>query len=248
MDNIVLRLNTKDADDVSSDNKNFTFYFNNPIILNDEYDLILNELVPNIPATIVSVILSDLQIYNNQNYGFHLTTQGLYRWTDPDKGGIFTIRVYTPPGYTTLAELVSVSNMNNYNVGDEINIYNDANRPTYLGPDASGTWNKTGQSGALRIDVISSSQITKTNYKLNVKMDSVKYKNTDYISSDKSFTPYVVRHNLINNSLKLNNYGLVLLPQVISSIKLNLESSDGEPIETNQNVDLCFILIKKNNL
>ena len=250
MEDIVVRLNTQDADVITNDRKEFTFYFDNPIVLNDEYDLNVKELVCKdiTPPAVNVVVLSDVSVVFNTNYGFDTTASGFYDFTDPIKGGIFVIEIYQPPGFTRQARITSVSNMGNYNAGDVINVPNSgANEPTPTAQNPLIFWNKTTASGELQISIDSVSGTTEyTEIGLNIKLDYVKFKDINYMNTGRIYTPYIVSHNpLAKIPLEQKYSTLNLVPQIIHSFKLIIDNEYELGLPENGIVQIGFILQKK---
>lgn len=251
MENIVIRLNTTDADVITNDRKEYIFYFDEPIVLNDEYDLNVNELVCKniIPPSQNTIILSDVRILNNTNYGFDLGQEGIFRFIDNVKGGIFIIEIFTPPGFgSKRARINSVDNMGNYSIGDIIIVPSSgANSPQPTSDNPNVVYFKSVQSGDLKIYINSISGTTDYNeIALNIKLDYIKFKNINYFNTSKVYTPVIASYNpLEKNSLKQKYPTLCLVPQIIQSFKLIIDNEYRLGLPTDGIINIGFILQKK---
>jgi len=250
MEDIVVRLNTQDADVIANNRKEFTFYFENPIVLKDEYDLIVKELVCKdiTPPAVSVVVLSDVSVVFNTNYGFESTASGFYTFTDPVSQGIFVIEIYQPPGFTRQARITSVSNMGAYAAGDIINVPNSGpSEPTPTAANPLLFWNKSSASGELQISIDSVSGTTEyTEIALNIKLDNVNFKDVNYMNTGRVYTPYIVSHNpLAKNPLEQKYPTLILVPQIIQSLKLIINNEYDLGLPNDGIINLAFILQKK---
>ena len=250
MENIVIRLNTTDADVITNDRKEYIFYFDKPIVLNDEYDLNVKELVCKdiIPPSQNTIVLSDVSVVNNTNYGFDLGQEGIFRFVDVNKGGVFIVEIFTPPGFTRQARINAIDNMSNYNVGDIVIIPStgaNAPQPTDENPNIS--YFKSVQSGDLRISIDSISGTTEyTEIALNIRLDYVKFKNINYLNTSRVYAPVIASHNPLDKKALVQKYPtLHLIPQIIQSFKLIITNEYDLGLPANGIVNIAFILQKK---
>lgn len=250
MENIVIRLNTTDADVITNDRKEYIFYFDEPIVLNDEYDLNVKELVCKdiIPPSQNTIILSDVSVVTNTNFGYDLAQEGIFRFVDNVKGGIFIIQIFTPPGFTRQARINSVDNMSNYSIGDIVIVPSSgANSPQPTDDNPNISYFKSVQSGDLRISIDNISGTTVYNdIALNIKLDYVKFKNINYFNTSKVYAPVIASYNpLEKNGLKQKYPTLCLVPQIIQSFKLIIDNEYKLGLPTDGIINIGFILQKK---
>ena len=250
MEDIVVRLNTADADITTNDGKEYTFYLNEPIILNDEYDLNVKELVCKDirPPSQNSIVLSDVSVVSNTNYGFDLGNEGIFRFEDVNKSGVFIIEIFTPPGFTRQARINSIDNMSAYNIGDIVIIPSTgANAPQPTSDNPNAVYFKSVQSGDLRISIDSISGTTEyTEIALNISLDYVKFKNINYLNTSRVYAPVVASHNPLDKKALVQKYPtLHLVPQIIQSFKLIITNEYDLGLPANGIVNIAFILQKK---
>lgn len=250
MEDIVVRLDTTDADVITNDRKEYTFYLNEPIILNDEYDLNVSELVCRdiTPPSQNTIVLSDVSVVTNTNYGFDLGQEGTFTFIDNVKGGIFIIEVYSPPGFTRQARINEVSNMSNYSIGDIVIVPSSgANAPQPTDDNPNVIYYKSVQSGDLNISIDSISGTTEyTEIALNIKLDYVKFKNINYLNTSRTYTPVIASHNPLDKKGLVQKYPtLHLIPQIIQSFKLIITNEYDLGLPANGIVNIAFILQKK---
>ena len=254
MDDIVVRLNTQDADVTSNDRKEYIFYLNNAIILNDEYDLNVSELVCRdvLPPSQNTIQLSDVSLFIYTNFGFDLGNEGIFKFEDVNKRGVFIIEIFTPPGFgSKRARINSIDNMSNYNVGDIITVPSSgANAPQPTDDNLNVTYYKSVQSGDLRISIDSISGTTDySEIALNIRLDYVKFKNINYLNTSRIYTPVIASHNPLDKKGLVQKYPtLHLVPQIIQSFKLIIDNEYYLGLPANGIVNIAFILQKKSML
>ena len=253
MDDIVVRLNTQDADVITNDRKEYIFYINDPIILDEDYTLNVSELVCKdiTPPSQNTIQLSDVSVVSNTNYGFDLGQEGIFKFTDVDKGGVFTIEVFTPVGFTRQARINSIDNMSNYNIGDIITVPSSgANAPQPTDDNPNITYYKSVQSGDLQISIDSISGTTDySEIALNIRLDYVKFININYLNTSRIYTPVIASHNPLDKKGLGQKYPkLCLTPQIIQSFKLIITNEYDLGLPANGIVNIAFVLQKKSML
>jgi hypothetical protein len=263
MDYKIVRLNSNDADMVSTDKKKYTFYLKRPIVLNDEYVMQLKELLIDstytTSARVVSApLIQDMYIrFNNSDWGN--TSYGIYTFYSQDATNTLVFEVYDNAG-TKQARLLSVTTNFNMNYFDgSFTIYFQPSPPFWavvgngtLTHQTLGTnfiWGKATDfvTGATQIRVLVEPSFGR---KYKVRIDNIQHKPNDYFNSDGIYTPRIafLQHNYQPiTKLKDANYLLTLLPQILLNISLFIESEDEGLGLTGvgDNFSVCLLLSKK---
>ena len=122
-----------------------------------------------------SIKNKDIIIRNNTNYGFGAAQIGT--WLYNDGGTLIVIQVYKPAGQTTQARILSVNNSRlNYNLDDVITIPN-----ADIKNIATGEYGWGKLYGNLIIDVNDVSPFNTPNYKKEIELPNLKFKNNDIL-------------------------------------------------------------------
>ena len=254
MDNILIRLDSKNADDVSVDEKTFTYHLKQPIVLNENYTLKLKQLqIDTLRFVNNYVFVSGHRVENlrikagfNSNWG--QTSLGIYKYYNIFSQTILTFEVYQPsPNGAREARLLWVTpNYTQNNNGSFVAYPN-----TILGiggVSAFGTilhitlkdqfyWYKTDNfevESKSTIDPPDSGSVTLTSpkggkkFKLFVNDLEIDY--NEYISSSRdrkygTIIAYMEELRWIHNKTK-EKYFLTLPPQVITKISITIEDEN----------------------
>ena len=162
-----------------------------------------------------SIKNKDIIIRNNTNYGFGAAQIGT--WLYNDGGTLIVIQVYKPAGQTTQARILSVNNSRlNYNLDDVITIPN-----ADIKNIATGEYGWGKLYGNLIIDVNDVSPFNTPNYKKEIELSNLKFKNNDYFNTNNKGNPNVITMDLTNKPYdKYKNPVMTLIPQLINDITL----------------------------
>jgi hypothetical protein len=267
MDYKVIRLNSKDADITSSNKKDYTFFLNIPIILNDEYVLQVKEFIIDTADTggagggrvITSVFAEDMFVSNN-NSNWGSTSLGIYTYFAQYDARTYTFEVYDNAG-TKQARILSLTqnyNVNNFN-GTWSRIYFQATPPFWVIEGGSLThatlgnnfvWNKATDMTTSATQTRTLIEPTTPNQKrYTIKLDNIQHLPSEYINSDKVYVPQIIYLQLSKTVIrrpKDDNYLLTLPPQLISNIKISLEDEAGNGLTiAEDNFSICLLLKKK---
>jgi hypothetical protein len=269
MDNMIIRLNTNDADIISTDKKDFTFFLPKPIILNEEYYMEVAECLINAYKAPVGVarigpLLEDMIIVSGTNSNWGNTSLGVYNYYDQTSFRTLTFEVYMN-GAVKEAKLLAVTINYLFNTNGVFEIYTNGLSPFYAlsGPNSTLTHTALGSSF-----VWNKSDLFATNHtnlrllvplsigrRYKVSLELIQHNLGNYKNSNKIFSPVIaeIQHTNIDDINKKNNAVLTLVPQLISCIKLNIQDSDGDGlIRTDPNSNIidnamfAFKLKKKN--
>jgi len=262
MDYKIIRLNSNDADVVSTDKKKYTFYLKRPIVLNEDYILQLKELLIDsnytTSARVVSAPLIEDMYVSNNNSDWGSTSYGIYTFYSQEVTNTLIFEVYNNAGVKQ-ARLLSVSinyNMNYFN--GQFTIYTLGTPPfwgigggtlTHQELGSNFIWAKATNftTGATQIRVLTEPSFGR---KYKVRIDNIQHNSHNYISSNGIYTPRIafLQHNYQPiTELKDANYLLTLPPQILLNITLLIESED-EGIGLTQagdNFSICLLLSKK---
>ena len=262
MDYKIIRLNSNDADITTTDKKHFSFFLKKPIILNDEYVLQVKEFLVDSTYTtsarvITAPLIQDLYVrFNNSDWGN--TSYGIYTFYSQDATNTLVFEVYDNAG-TKQARLLSVTtnfNMNYFN--GQFTIYFQPSPPFWAIAGGSLLHNELGSNfiwgkatdfitGATQTRVLVEPSMGR---KYKVKIDNIQHKPYDYCNSNQEYTARIIfmhHNNIPIKKVKDANYLLTLPPQILSSIKISIESEDEALGLTGigDNFSLCLFLSKK---
>jgi hypothetical protein len=183
--------------------------------------------------------LGNIEIVNITNYGFTYVPEGNYYWEDPYSSIKITFEIFTPPGFTTQARIISVEGTGyDYPVG----IYDIPN--SQVVQDSTGTvgWGKT--NGNLQIEITSNYPIAYDKIIYKVALENVMYNNMFYKNSDNDGHPVLLLSDVSKSTIDLYNQVLTLTPQIIMELKVLIK----QPILPNEKIDIALLLQKKNNI
>ncbi len=255
MDNIIIRLDSKNANEVSYDEKTFTYYFNQPFNLTEEYVLQLKQfqidaLLETNPA--VNVVLGNniksLYIDDADNDGWGQTSLGIYKlYSSEGVGGgdtCLTFEIYeVNPNGLRKARLLWVTANYLYNMPSDLAghyvIY--SNGGTGIGGAAPNGellhttllnnfyWYKTTTfyiNSTGRVPLYT--PLTGRKYKLYVNHINFNY--SDYFNSDRN-KPLgtLVNYNEQSCGVQIDiqeKYLLTLPPQTLNKISVSLEDNN----------------------
>jgi len=262
MDYKIIRLNSNDADITTTDKKHFSFFLKKPIILNDEYVLQVKEFLVDstytTSARVVSAPLIQDMFVSNNNSDWGNTSYGIYTFYSQDATNTLVFEVYDNAG-TKQARLLSVTtnfNMNYFN--GQFIIYFQPTPPFWAISGGSLLHNELGlnfiwgkatnfTTNATQIRVLVEPSMGR---KYKVKIDNIQHKPYDYCNSNQEYTARIIfmhHNNIPIKKVKDANYLLTLPPQILSSIKISIESEDEALGLTGvgDNFSLCLFLSKK---
>lgn len=262
MDYKIIRLNSNDADIVSTDKKKYSFYLKRPIVLNEDYVLQLKELLVDTTystsARVVSAPLIEDMFVSNNNSDWGNTSYGIYTFYSQEVTNTLIFEVYDNNG-TKQARLLSVSinyNMNYFN--GQFTIYFQPSPPFWAIGGGSLTHQELGDNfiwgkatnfttNATQIRVLTEPSMGR---KYKVRIDNIQHNPLNYINSDGIYIPriaFLQHNNQPITKLKDANYLLTLPPQILLNITLFIESEDEGLGLTgvDDNFSVCLLLSKK---
>ena len=266
MDYKIIRLNTNQADITTSDKKNFTFFLQHPIILNEEYLLNINELIIDTTyaaggRTATGPLIQDLYILAGTNSNWGTPSLGVYNLYDQFSLRTLTFEVYMNVNGIKDARLINVTINYAFNTNGEFYILAKATAPFYtlIGPQSTLThatlgsnfvWGKNDDFGTYHsnLRILTEPSIGKR-YKISI--DNIQHLTFEYNNSNRIYCPVIaeIQHTHSDTLNKIDNNLLTLPPQIISCIKLIIEDSDGYGITAvGDNMSVCFLLQKKKYL
>ena len=262
MDYKIIRLNSNDADIVSTDKKDYTFFLKKPIVLNEDYVLQVKELLIDTnyssSARVVSAPLIEDMFVSNNNSDWGNTSYGIYIFNSQEVTNTLIFEVYDNAGVKQ-ARLLSVTTNYNMNYFNGIfTIYFQPSPPVWaigagsLSHQTLGSnfvWGKATNftTGATQIRTLVEPSMGR---KYKVRIDNIQHKPNDYFNSDGIYAPRIafLQHNYQPiTKLKDVNYLLTLPPQILLNIKLTIESLD-EALgltATGDNFSIALFLSKK---
>ena len=261
----IIRLNSQDADIITTEKNDYTFFLKNPIILNEEYVLQVKELL--IKATysagggrvIFAPLLEDIFVSSpNNDWGF--TSLGTYDYYDQSRLQtlIFEIRINPT---TQLREAILTGLTINYafNSDGRFSIFHIPNPPFYevesgtlihrtLGTNFVWQKNTDFTTNRTQLRVLVEPSTGGRKYRVGIK--NINHLPCEYVNSNNKYEPIIINMNHENNIIKRpkdDNNLLVLPPQIISNIKIFIEDIDtGTGLDEGDVFSVCFVLSKKN--
>ncbi len=182
--------------------------------------------------------LGNVEIVNITNYGFTYTPLGLYYWEDPYSTIKITFEIYTPPGFSTQARIISVEGTGyDYSVG----IYDIPNSEVVSIATGTIGWNKS--YGNLQIEITSNYPISYDEIVYKVALENVKYDFMKYKNSNQDGSAMILVSDVSKSTIDLYNQVLTLTPQIISELKVLVK----QPILQGEQIDIA-LLLKKNSI
>ena len=182
--------------------------------------------------------LGNIQIVNVTNYGFTYTPLGNYYWEDPYSSIKITFEIFTPPGFSTQARIISVEGTGyNYSVGQ----YDIPNSQVVQESTGIVGWNK--QYGNLKIEITSNYPISYDQIVYKVALENIKYDFMKYKNSNQDGSAMILLTDLSKKNIDLYNQVLTLTPQIISELKVLIK----QPILQGEQIDIA-LLLKKNSI
>jgi hypothetical protein len=180
----------------------------------------------------------NVEIVNITNYGFTYTPLGLYYWEDPYSTIKITFEIYTPPGFSTQARIISVEGTGyDYSVG----IYDIPNSQVVEQSTGTVGWNKS--YGNLQIEITSNYPISYDEIVYKVALENVKYDFMKYKNSNQDGSAMILVSDVSKSTIDLYNQVLTLTPQIISELKVLVK----QPILQGEQIDIA-LLLKKNSI
>jgi hypothetical protein len=263
MDYKIIRLNTNDADIATTNKKDFTFFLRHPIVLKEEYNLNISECVIDTTysaggRTVTGPLIQDLYITAGTNSNWFDTTLGVYNLYDQFSLRTLTFEVFINQNGITDARLLAVTINYAFNTTGEFYIFNSNNAVGYslIGTQSTLThatlgsafiWQKNDPFAVYHnnLRVLTEPSVGK---RYKISLDAIQHLTCDYINSNRVYAPIIaeIQHTHSKNINKIDNVIATLPPQIISSIKLSVEDSDGYGITaTGDNLSICLLLNKK---
>ena len=262
MDYKIIRLNSANADITSANKKDYTFFLRKPMILKDEYLMQLKELLVDsiytTSARVVSAALIEDMFVSNNNSDWGNTSYGIYTFYSQEVTNTLVFEVYDNAGVKQ-ARLLSVTtnyNMNYFN--GQFTIYFQPSPPFWAIAGGSLLHNELGSNfiwgkatnfttNATQIRVLTEPSMGR---KYRLKIDNILHTPNDYCSNNGDYVARLafMQHNYQPiTKLKDANYILTLVPQLILSIKISIESEDEALGLTGvgDNFSVCLLLSKK---
>lgn len=183
--------------------------------------------------------LGNVEIVNITNYGFNNTPLGNYTWSDPYSSIVITFEIFTPPGFSTQARIISVEGTGyDYPVGQ----YDIPNSQVVQVSTGIVGWNKL--YGNLKIEITSNYPIAYDTIIYKVALENILYNNMLYKNSDNDGHPIVLQTDVSKPTLDFYNQVLTLTPQIITELKVLVK----QPILPNERINISLLLQKKNNI
>lgn len=182
--------------------------------------------------------LGNVEIVNITNYGFNFVPLGNYTWSDPYSSIVIKFEIFTPPGFSTQARIISVDGTGyDYPVG----IYDIPN--SQVVQDSTGTvgWGKT--NGNLQIEITSNYPISYDKIVYKVALENIKYDFMKYKNSNQDGSAMILLTDVSKSTIDLYNQVLTLTPQIISELKVLVK----QPILQGEQIDIA-LLLKKNSI
>jgi len=267
MDYKIIRLNSANADITSSDNKDYTFFLNKPLVLKDEYVLQIKEFIIDTSDTggagggrVVTSVLAENMFVSGNNSNWGTTSYGIYTYFAQFDARTYTFEVYDNNG-TKQGRILSLTQ--NYNV----NFFNGAMSPIYfkgtppfweieggtLTHATLGTnfiWNKaTNMTTSATQTTILVEPFTPNQKRYTILLDNIQHLPSEYVNSDKKYTPRITFLQLSKTIMrrpKDENYLLTIPPQLIQNIKISVEDEAGNGLTiSGDNFSICLLLKKK---
>lgn len=232
-------LNTSEADIISNDKINYTYFLKNPIVLKEDYYLYLDNYYYNGGSEKIGI--SSFKVQDNGNYAFNeavFNNVGQSYNIDlslhnANVSGIIKIKLIKPQGFSAYMIADGIINKGgDFTIGQVITL-NNSLLPFYKDP----------ASVPLKIEILSV-ETYNTLKKLNIKIDNLNYDNNLYNNNDNLFIPSILEVNKF--SINNNEPVLCITPQIINNIKLIIKNYDEVGLQNNDNIILRLILKKKN--
>jgi len=232
-------LNTSEADIISNDKINYTYYLKNPIVLKEDYYLYLDNYYYNGGSEKIGI--SSFKVQDNGNYAFNeavFNNVGQSYNIDlslhnANVSGIIKIKLIKPQGFSAYMIADGIINKGGDFTTGQVIALNTSLLPFYKDP----------ASVPLKIEILSV-ETYNTLKKLNIKIDNLNYDNNLYNNNDNLFIPSILEVNKF--SINNNEPVLCITPQIINNIKLIIKNYDEVGLQNNDNIILKLILKKKN--
>ena len=184
----------------------------------------------------------DVEIKTITNYGFNFTPDGFYYWQDPYSSLKINLELFTPPGFSRQARIISIEGVRyDFVAGSEFEI--PSSQVVEVSTGTVG-WNKTLASGNLTLNILSVSPLEYDKIVYKVALENVLYNNMFYKNTDNDGHPVILLTDVSKSTIDLYNQVLTLSPQIISELKVLVK----QPILTGEKIDIAIILQKKNNI
>tara|TARA_R110001632_G_scaffold6044_4_gene24508 strand:- start:962 stop:1747 length:786 start_codon:yes stop_codon:yes gene_type:complete len=254
----VLHFKSSNAD--IYDSTKLTFFLKQPIILEEQYLLKTTNIsfTKGEGESQVFVDENDLGVIFNSNYGFDLAaTEGIWHYQVPNTDLTLVIEIFDPIFATRAARINDVIWGGGYNDPSVIFAATSANdfieipnMDVVRVSDGLEGWYKSISSGNLkiRINTIQTLLVETEIPFIKIYMDNLKFNTSSYISSCRNFSPIFDNITMDYKVLNSSYYGLVLEPQIISSITFIIEDIDKKPFKfngVNINILNWTIMLKK---
>ena len=255
----VLHFKSSNAD-IYDDTK-LTFFLKQPIILEEQYLLKTTNLsFTKREAEYQTFIdINDIEIDFSSNSGFitgnsiQSGSVGFWQFKIPNTDISILIEVFDPLFSALSARIIQVfwnGGHNDASVIFESSVIEIQNADVYRASNNDYGWYKTVASGPLKI-IINSVQTILVETEIpfiKIYMDNLKFNTSSYISSCRNFSPIFDNITMDYKVLNSSYYGLVLEPQIISSITFIIEDIDKKSFKfngVNINILNWAIMLKK---
>jgi len=184
----------------------------------------------------------DVEIKTITNYGFNFTPDGFYYWQDPYSSLKINLELFTPPGFSRQARIISIEGVRyDFVAGTEFEI--PSSQVVEVSTGIVG-WNKTLASGNLTLNILSVSPLEYDKIVYKVALENVLYNNMFYKNTDNDGHPVILLTDVSKSTIDLYNQVLTLSPQIISELKVLVK----QPILTGEKIDIAIILQKKSSI
>ena len=267
MDNyIISHFNLKHADIYNPQEKMYTYFFKDPIVLNEEYIMKISSFnfLEGEGSSINFITETDVGVIYNTNYGFDLAaSEGIWHYAIPNTDLTLVIEIYDPLFATRAARILDVlwgGGFNDPSVIFAATSANDyieiPNMQVIRVSDGLEGWYKSISSGTLkiRINTIQVQLSTFSYNNINVHVKNLRFSNVKHFNSDKGSLPRIGTFNNNTNNIYSNKLELLTLePQIINSVTFKIYDEDNSSSFVFSNTTISHILnfsliMKKKNL
>jgi len=242
-----IRMNTlyfksNQADVISNDRTQFTYFLKEPLLLEEDYTLHVDNY--SFKGGGEKIGIASFQVQSNGNYAFNETIFNNVGQSynidlslhNANVTGIVKIKLIKPQGFSAymIADGI-VDRGGNFTAGQVITLTTSL-LPFYKDP----------ASVPLKIEILSVETYNTLN-KINVKIDNIMYINTLYYNNDNNFTPTIIDVNFNQLSVRPKNCIITLPPQMINNIKFIIKNESGIGLSTDDILSLCLVIKKKSH-
>lgn len=262
---IISHFNLKDADIYNPDEKMYTYFFKDPIVLNEEYITKISSFnfLEGSGAIQTFIDINDIEIDFSSNSGFitgnsiQTGSVGFWQFKIPNTDISILIEVFDPLFSALYARIIQVfwnGGHNDASVIFESSVIEIPNADVYRASNNDYGWYKTAASGPLKI-IINSVQTLPLSYNnINVHVKNLKFSNVKHFNTDKGSLPRIGTFNNNTNNIYSNKLELLTLePQIINNVTFKIYDENNYPSFFFSNTENSHILnfsliMKKKNL